>query len=78
MMRRAAPRALLLSTPALALDQGQIQAACYTDCDKENTSKPDYKVCLARAGDTADALLNKEFSTLQGVKAAAREMGLEA
>ena len=66
---------LLLSTPALALDQGQIQGACYTDCEKETGSNPDYKACLARAADTADALLNQEFTALQdAVKAAAAEM----
>ncbi len=68
---------LLLSTPALALDQGQIRSACYTDCEKETSSNPDYKACLARAADTADALLNEEFTALQGaVKAAASEMGV--
>jgi len=56
---------LLLSTPALALDQGQIQGACYTDCEKETGSNPDYRACLARAADTADALLNQEFTALQ-------------
>ena len=63
---------MLLSTPALALDQGQIRSACYTDCEKETGSNPDYKACLARAADTADALLNQEFTGLQdAVKAAA-------
>jgi hypothetical protein len=33
---------LLFPSPALALDQSQIQAACYTACEKENQSKPDY------------------------------------
>jgi uncharacterized protein YecT (DUF1311 family) len=66
---------MLLSMPALALDQGQIRTACYTDCEKETGSNPDYKACLARAADTADALLNQEFSALQdAVKAAAAEM----
>ena len=66
---------MLLSTPALALDQGQIQSACYIDCEKETGSNPDYKACLARAADTADALLNQEFTELQeAVKAAAAEM----
>jgi uncharacterized protein YecT (DUF1311 family) len=68
---------LLLATPALALDQGQIRSACYTDCEKETSSNPDYKACLARAADTADALLNQEFATLQdAVKAAAVDMGV--
>ena len=44
---------LLLATPALALDQSQIQSACYTDCEKETGSNPEYKACLARAADMA-------------------------
>ncbi len=75
---RALPLLLLLiATPALALDQSQIRSACYTDCEKETGSNQDYKACLARAADTADGLLNQEFSALQaGVRAAAKEMGV--
>lgn len=66
---------LLFSSPALALDQSQIQAACYTDCEKETGSNPDYKACLARAADTADAVLNQEFSSLQdAVRSAVKDM----
>jgi uncharacterized protein YecT (DUF1311 family) len=66
---------LVISTPALALEHSQIQAACYSDCEKEAHSNPDYKACLARAADTADAMLNDEFQTLQdSVKAGAKEM----
>jgi uncharacterized protein YecT (DUF1311 family) len=69
---------MLLSTPALALDQGQIRNACYTDCEKETGSNPEYKACLARAADTADGLLNQEFSTLQAaVRTAAGDMGVK-
>ena len=69
---------MLLSTPALALDQGQIRTACYTDCEKETGSNPDYKACLARAADTADALLNQEFSSLQdAVRQAAKDMDVK-
>ena len=69
---------LLLATPALALDQSQIQSACYTDCEKETGSNPEYKACLARAADTADGLLNQEFSALQeGVRSAAKDMGVK-
>lgn len=68
---------LLLATPALALDQSQIRSACYADCEKETGSNQDYKACLARAADTADGLLNQEFSALQeGVRASAKEMGV--
>jgi uncharacterized protein YecT (DUF1311 family) len=77
-VRRLLLGLLLLSTPALALDQGQIHAACYTDCEKEAGSSPDYKACLARAADTADAVLNQEFSALHdSVKTAAKEMDVK-
>jgi uncharacterized protein YecT (DUF1311 family) len=77
-MRSAAFALLLLATPALALDQSQIRSACYTDCDQETGSNPEYKACLARAADTADGLLNQEFSILQGaVKNAAKDMGVK-
>jgi hypothetical protein len=46
---------IFVASPALALQQTQIQAACYTDCEKERHSSPEYKACLARAADTADA-----------------------
>lgn len=69
---------LLLSTPGLALDQSQIQSACYTDCEKETGSNLDYKACLARAADTADGLLNHEFTMLQdAVRTAAKDMGVK-
>jgi len=69
---------LLLSTPALALDQAQVQAACYSDCGKETGSNPDFKACLARAADTADGVLNQEFSALQdAVKVSAKDMGVK-
>jgi uncharacterized protein YecT (DUF1311 family) len=66
---------VFLATPALAMDESQIQRACYTDCEKDSQGNPSYKACLARAADTADGVLNHEFQTLQdGVKAAAAEM----
>ena len=78
-MRALSLLLLLLATPALALDQSQIQSACYTDCEKETGSNPEYKACLARAADTADGLLNQEFSALQeGVRGAAKDMGVKA
>jgi uncharacterized protein YecT (DUF1311 family) len=52
--------------------------ACYTDCKGETHSNPAYKACLARAADTADALLNQDFQTLQdSVKAAAKDMDVK-
>ena len=64
-MRGAFLMLLLFSTPALALDAAQIKSACYTDCEAETEGNPSYKACVARAADTADALLNTEFKRLQ-------------
>ena len=64
-MRGAFLVLLLLSTPALALDAAQIKSACYTDCEAETEGNPSYKACVARAADTANALLNTEFKRLQ-------------
>jgi uncharacterized protein YecT (DUF1311 family) len=75
-MRLALLLLMLLPTGALALDETQIQRACYTDCEAETDSNPDYEACLARAADTADGLLNQEFKALQdGVRAQAADMG---
>jgi uncharacterized protein YecT (DUF1311 family) len=69
---------LLLASPALALDQSQIRNACYSDCETKTGSNPDYKACLARAADTADGLLNQEFSSLQdAVRQAAKVMDVK-
>ncbi|MGA8691967.1 MAG: lysozyme inhibitor LprI family protein [Methyloceanibacter sp.] len=77
-MRARALVLIFVASPALALEQTQIQAACYTDCEKETHSSPEYKAWLARAADTADALLNDECQTLQqGVNAAAKEMDVK-
>jgi uncharacterized protein YecT (DUF1311 family) len=77
-MRALAFGLMLVASPALALDQNQIQAACYTDCESETHSNPEYKACLARAADTADALLNQDFKTLQdSVVAGAKDMDVK-
>ena len=62
---------LQAATPANA----DIVTTCYSDCETETDSNPDFKACLARAADTADALLNQEFTALlEAVKAAAADM----
>jgi len=77
-MRALAFGLMLVASPALALDQTQIKAACYTDCESETHSNPDYKACLARTADTADALLNEDFKTLQdSIKAAAKDLDVK-
>ena len=67
--------AIGLATPARALDETQIKSACYTDCEQDNQGNPEFKACLARAADTADGVLNQEFSSLQdAIRAAAKDM----
>jgi uncharacterized protein YecT (DUF1311 family) len=74
-MRALALALIILASPAHALDEAQILGACYRDCDKEASSGADYQACLARAADTADALLNDEFKALQdSLSTAAKEV----
>lgn len=62
--------------PAAAFAGTDIIAACYTDCEASTPSNPEYKACLARAADKADAALNGAFKTLQDkIRAAAKDMG---
>src|SRR3990170_1755 len=62
---------LQAATPANA----DIVATCYSDCETETDSNPDFKACLARAANKADRLLNKSYKTLQdAIRNAAKEM----
>ena len=62
---------LLLPCPA----QADIVAACYTDCEAETDSNPEFKACLSRAANKADRLLNQSYKALQdAVRTAAKEM----
>ena len=62
--------------PVAAFAGTDIIAACYTDCEASTHANPEYKACLARAADKADAALNQEFKTLQDkIRAAAKDMG---
>jgi uncharacterized protein YecT (DUF1311 family) len=73
-MRALALALILVASPAYALDETQILGACYRDCDKEASGGPEYQACLARAADTADALLRDEFKALEeSVSTAAKE-----
>ena len=48
------------------------------ECEAATHSNPEYKACLARAADKADAALNQAYKTLQDkIRAAAKEMGQE-
>ena len=66
---------VLLPTLAGAMDIG---AACYDDCENATHSNPEYKACVARAADKADAALNQAYKSLQDkVRAAAKEMNAQ-
>ena len=78
-------RALLLTslmtvaTTAAALAGTDISAACYKDCEAQTHSNPEYKACVARAADKADAALNQAYKAMQDkIRAAAKEMGQPA
>ena len=73
------PRLLLLTAtmlaPLTASAGTDIEAACYKDCESSTTSNPDYKACVARAADKADAALNQAYKDLLGaVRSAGKEM----
>ncbi len=53
-----------------------IAMTCYTACEKSTNSNPEYKACLARAADKADAALNESYKALQAaVRDGAKAMG---
>jgi uncharacterized protein YecT (DUF1311 family) len=74
------PRILLLTVtmllaPLTASAGTDIEAACYKACEA-TTSNIEYKACLARAADKADAALNDTYKDFLGaVKNAGKEMG---
>ena len=68
----------LLIAPGTASAGTDISALCYAACEAATHSNPEYKACLARAADRADAALNQAYKTLQDkIRAAAKEMGQE-
>ena len=67
---------IMLMVPLAAQAGTDIGAACYKDCDAQTHSNPEYKACVARAADKADAALNKAYqSLLDAVRAAGKDMG---
>ena len=73
-------RALLLAlamlvVPSAAFAGTDIVATCYKDCEAQTHSNPEYKACLARAADKADAALNQAYKVMQDkIRAGAKEM----
>lgn len=64
---------ILLPAAAPAADIG---TACYSACAAQTTSNPEYKACLARAADAADAKLNQAYAALKGaIRRVAKELG---
>jgi len=76
MTRRLLFLALAISlTPFPASAGTDIEASCYKACEA-TTSNIEYKACLARAADKADAKLNETYKDFLGaVKNAGKEMG---
>ena len=69
----------IVLAPAVALAGTDIVASCYKDCENATHSNPEYKACLARVADKADAALNQAYKTLQDkIRAAAKDMGQPA
>lgn len=73
-------RALLLALAMLVVPSAvfagtDIVAVCYKDCEAQTHSNPEYKACLARAADKADAALNQAYRVMQDkIRAGAKEM----
>jgi uncharacterized protein YecT (DUF1311 family) len=66
---------MILAQPGVA-SAADISRACYNACEERTTSNPEYKACLARAADAADAALNKAYSALkEAMRRFAKEMG---
>ncbi|HEX2446963.1 MAG TPA: lysozyme inhibitor LprI family protein [Methyloceanibacter sp.] len=64
---------MLSAAPAFATD---ISAVCYDECEASTHSNPDYKACVARAADKADAALNDSYRKLRdAIRSVAGEMG---
>lgn len=73
-MRVFALALTLLFMPAAALAETDIAEVCYAACERSTGSNPEYKACLARAADAADAKLNEAYG---GLKAAIRRFAGE-
>lgn len=64
-----------LLVPSAQAAETDINAACYEDCAAKTNSNPEYKACVARAADAADAALNQAYKALQeAVRSDAKEM----
>ena len=75
-LRSIALAVTLLLVPRMVFAETDIDAVCYDDCEAATHSNPDYKACVARAADKADAALNQAYKTFQDkIRAAGKDMG---
>jgi uncharacterized protein YecT (DUF1311 family) len=77
---RVLPLALALAmVSGRAFAGTDIIATCHKDCEARTNSNPEYKGCVARAADKADAALNQAYKVMQDkIRAAAKERGQPA
>lgn len=71
--------AVAVAFAAPAASGADIEATCYAACEAQTQSNVEYKGCLSRAADAADAELNEAYGTLKtAVRSWAEEMGQSA
>jgi uncharacterized protein YecT (DUF1311 family) len=76
MMRALLLASIMLLVPFEAFAATDIVAACFKDCEAQTHSNPEYKACVARAADKADAALNQAYKVMQDrIRAAGKDMG---
>jgi len=64
---------LIAAAPAQAAD---VESTCYTECEAQTSSHPEYKGCLSQKAAAADAFLNEAYGILKSaVRRHAAEMG---
>lgn len=68
-MRTILPVVLALLAPslvaALPARGADIETTCYAECESQTASNPEYKACLAKKADAADAFLNEAYGILK-------------
>ncbi len=79
-MRSALLILLSLGLPAIvsgfSARAADIESTCYTECEAQTSSNPEYKACLSQKADAADAFLNEAYGNLKAaVRRHAAEMG---
>ena len=67
---------LVALSAATPVSGAGIEAACYAACEAQTQSNVEYKACLGRAAEAADARLNEAYGGLKtAVRSWAKEMG---